>query len=608
MDSVDKCAEVDNSDRSALERKRKPMPYGLRSAGSDRVPNTRHTAAVRERLLRAAAWLPRLPGAGVQSFGARGQRRLWNAGLVTIIVVIVGAAIGVAIVTLLASTAIDLARFERAEGRRATLVYAAGQTLVPGMNVRTVDLVGTLARLRYAEVRTTPTAPGQFRRAPGVWEIHTRGFDTGGVREPTRVRILVSGDRVTRIVHNGANLPAVSLEPEVLTSAADRPGEESRPVRLGEVPVPLLHAVLAAEDHRFFEHGGLDLRGLMRAIWVNLRAGRIAQGGSTITQQLVKNRLVGSQRTFARKLREAWLAAAVEWRYSKEQILEAYLNEMYLGQPGGLAIRGMGAAARAYFRKEIHQLTLAESAMLAGMIRAPNSYSPVLNPERARQRRDVVLGRMHELGRISDTEQATARREPIRVTGPPAPGQVAPYFTDWVRQEMEQRLGDSVAGTRVLTTLDLALQRFAETAVNRGLERLEAARPRLRRTEPVERLQAALVALEPATGRIRALVGGRDYQTSQFNRVVSARRQPGSAFKPVVYLTALKRQHGGGPAFTAATFVDDSPLTLTVGDAEWSPRNYEDRYEGRVTVRRALEQSLNAATVRIAMEVGLPSV
>ncbi|MGH7392634.1 MAG: penicillin-binding transpeptidase domain-containing protein, partial [Candidatus Rokuibacteriota bacterium] len=286
----------------------------------------------------------------------------------------------------------------------------------------------------------------------------------------------------------------------------------------------------------------------------------------------------------------------------------SYLNEMYLGQRGGLAIRGVGAAARAYFRKEIHQLTLAEAAMLVGMIRAPNSYSPVLNPERARQRRDVVLGRLRDLGRVTEAQHAAARREPIRVAGPAAPGQVAPYFTDWVRQEMEQRLGDGLTGARVLTTLDLALQRLAEGAVNRGLERLEARRPRLRRAEPADRLQAVLVALEPSTGRIRALVGGRDYQTSQFNRVVSARRQPGSAFKPFVYLAALERQRGGGPAFTPATFVDDSPLTLTVGGAEWSPRNYEDHYEGRVTVRRALEQSLNAATVRIAMEIGLPSV
>ena len=570
---------------------------------------------MRDRLLRALATLwvllgvaARRAGAAVRHLASPRLRRLRRAGLVTIVLVAAAATFGAAVAALLASTVIDLRRFERAEGQRATLLYAAGQTLAPGTNIRAVDLAGTLARLRYSEVRGTPSAPGQFRRAPGAWEVYTRGLDVGGERRPLRVRLLVAADRITRIVHEGENLPAVSLEPEVLTSAADRPGEESRPVRLAEVPLVLLHAVLAAEDHRFFDHHGLDLHGLLRAVWVNLRAGRFAQGGSTITQQLVKNRLVGAQRTLGRKLREAWLAAMVEWRYSKEQILEAYLNEMYLGQRGGLAIRGMGAAARAYFRKEIHQLTLGEAALLAGMIRAPNSYSPVINPERAYQRRDVVLARMREIGRISAAEQAAARREPIRVAGPAAPGQMAPYFTDYVRQEMEQRLGDDLAGARVLTTLDVALQRSAESAVNRGLERLEAARPRLRRREATERLQAVLIAIEPATGRIRALVGGRDYQTSQFNRVVSARRQPGSAFKPFVYLAALGRRDGGGPAFTAATPVDDSPLALMVGQEEWVPRNYEDRYEGRVPVRRALEQSLNAATVRIALEVGLPAV
>src|SRR3989442_1607209 len=250
------------------------------------------------------------------------------------------------------------------------------------------------------------------------------------------------------------------------------------------MPLVLLHAVLGAEDHRFFEHGGVDLRGLLRAVWVNLRAGRVTQGGSTITQQLVKNRLLGSQRTFGRKLREAWLAAVLEWRYTKEQILEAYLNEAYLGQRGSLAIRGVGSAARAYFRKEVHQLTLAEAALLAGMVRAPNSYSPVLNPDRARQRRDVVLARMRSLGRISEVEYQTARQEPIRLQSAPAPGQSAPYFADYVRQEIEHRLGDGIidarGGARVFTSLDLALQRLAEAAVKRGLEHsLNAATGRI---------------------------------------------------------------------------------------------------------------------------------
>ena len=409
---------------------------------------------------------------------------------------------------------------------------------------------------------------------------------------------------------DGELIDGVRLEGEVLASGADRRGEDFRPVRLADVPLNMINAILAAEDHRFFEHAGLDVRGLVRAAWTNIRAGRVTQGGSTITQQLVKNRLVGPRRTFGRKLREAWLAAVVEWRYPKEQILEAYLNEMYLGQRGSQAIRGVSSAARAYFGKETHQLTLAESALLAGMARAPNSYSPAVNSERARQRRDVVLARMHELGRIGGGDYAQARREPVRVQPSVRAAQGAPYFVDYVEQEIEQRLPDlngGARGARIYTTLDLPLQRFAETALTRGLERLEASQPRLRRSDRSERLQAALIALDPATGHVVALVGGRDYQVSQFNRALLAHRQPGSAFKPFVYLAAL-RERRGAVAFTPASFVDDSPLTLDVDGTPWSPRNYDDRYEGRVTVRRALERSLNAATVRIAQEIGLPAV
>lgn len=502
---------------------------------------------------------------------------------------------------------IELRRFARAEALRSTFVYAAPQALVPGLHVRRVDLAGTLARLKYVETRGTPQAPGEFHRAPNGWDVYLRGTEGAA---PRRVRLELRDERVTRVTRDGDNVGAAALDPEVLTSASDRSGEDYRPVRLADAPLLLVHAVLAAEDHRFFEHGGLDARGLVRAAWTNMRAGRIMQGGSTITQQLVKNRLLSPRRTFGRKINEAWLSTLVEWRYSKEQILESYLNEIYLGQRGALGIRGVGAGARAHFGKEIHQLTLGECALLAGMARAPNAYSPAAHPDRTRARRDVVLGRMRELGQVSQADYDSARAEPVRAQRATAAGQSAPYFSDFVRHELEQRFGDEVdatRGARVFTTLDMALQRFAENAVARGLDRVESRVPSLKRTEDGRRLQAVLVAVHPPTGHIRALVGGRDYQTSQFNRAALAKRQPGSAFKPFVYLAAL-RPRGGRPAFTAASLVDDSPMTLTVNGQPWTPRNYEDRYEGRVTVRRALEQSLNAATIRVAQIVGLPAV
>jgi penicillin-binding protein 1B len=513
---------------------------------------------------------------------------------------------GVVVLLLGVYSIIALSRFDRVETRRATYVYAGAQPLVAGVQVRRIDLPGTLARLKYIESRGAPAAPGQYRRAGSAWDIYLRG---GAGVAAQLVRVEVHDERITRITREGHDIGAATLEPEILASADERPGEEHRPVRLADVPLVVLNAVLAAEDHRFFEHGGLDARGMLRAAWTNLRAGRVMQGGSTITQQLIKNRLLGARRTYLRKLNEAWLATLVEARYSKPQILEAYLNEIYLGQRGGLAVRGVGAAARVYFRKEIHQLTPAEAALLAGMVRAPNSYSPVVNPERARARRDTVLARMRELGTLSAADYEAARAQPVRVPPSATTAPPAPYFIDYVRLELEQRFGDvgETAGSSVFTTLDMALQRFAEAAVVRGLDRLETRVPRLRRDEPTRRLQAALVALDPTTGEIRALVGGRDYQASQFNRAALAHRQPGSAFKPFVYLAAL-RARNGPPALTAASIVEDAPLTLTVGRDTWSPRNYNDQYEGRVTVRRALEQSLNAATIRVAESVGMPAV
>lgn len=506
-------------------------------------------------------------------------------------------------------SAVELARFERADARRSAFIYAAGQALAPGTHVQRIALAATLARLGYSETRAVPASPGQFRRAAGGWEIFLRGAEEAG-SSAQLVRLEVLDDRIVRMTRAGQEVVEVTLEPEVLTSATDRPGEDHRPVRLEEMPRVLIDAVLAAEDQRFFEHGGLDLRALARAAWANLRAGRVKEGGSTITQQLVKVRLLSPQRTYFRKLREAWLAALVESRYSKERILEAYLNEIYLGQRGPIAIRGVGAATRAYFGKEVHQLTAGEAALLAAIIPGPNIYSPAVDPDRARDRRNAVLARMRELGMIPRDEHDRARRSPLRVRSLASPGQSAPYFVDYVRQELEQRFGAEISrvhGVRVVTTLDLNLQRFAEAAALRGLDKLESSLPRASRRDPGRRLQVALVAIEPGTGEVRALVGGRDYLASQFNRVTLARRQPGSAFKPIVYLAAL-RARDGVPTLTPASRVDDLPITLEVGGKRWSPRNYDDRYAGRVSVRQALEQSLNAATVRIAQTVGLPNV
>ena len=532
-----------------------------------------------------------------------GQYRRWRR-------LVLGVAIASAVCAPVVYSVVELHRFERVDARRATFIYAAGQSLTPGVHIQRVGLVATLARLGYQETRSIPSSPGFFRRSGESWDIYLRGGEETGAGRAQLVRLGIADDRIAKVTRAGQEAAGVALEPEVLSSATDRPGEDHKPIRLDETPRVLIDAVLAAEDHRFFEHGGIDLRALLRAAWANLRAGRVKEGGSTITQQLVKVRLLSPKRTFFRKLREAWLAALVESRYAKERILEAYLNEIYLGQRGPIAIRGVGAASRAYFGKEVHQLTTPEAALIAAIIRGPNIYSPAVDPDRAREHRNTVLVQMRDLKMITPEEYDRARRAPVQVRSLVNPGQSAPYFVDYVRQELEQRFDTGVArvrGIRIVTTLDLSLQRFAEAAAVRGLDRLESSLPHGYRRDPGRRLQVAVLVVEPATGKIRALVGGRDYLTSQFNRATSARRQPGSAFKPIVYLAAL-RAGDGQPFFTAASRVEDLPITVESDGQPWSPRNSDDRYEGIVTVRQALEQSLNSATVRIAQTVGLPTV
>src|SRR5262245_56397237 len=463
--------------------------------------------------------------------------RRWSSRLLGVLVVMaeVGVLGEIALATYSASV---LRPFARAEVRRTTLLYASRQRLSPGVHVGLADLAGALGRLGYVETRTAPSAPGQFRRTAKGWDIVLLGQKGGDLPRGSRLHLALQGERITRVTHDGRDVRTAAIEGELLTAMDDRRGQDHRPVRLADTPRTLVNAVLAAEDHRFFEHGPLDWRGVVRAAWTNLRTGRIAQGGSTLTQQLVKSRLLDPKRTVLRKAQEAWLAMLIEQRYSKDQILEAYLTEIDLGQRGVLAIRGVGAGALAYFGKSVHQLSTGEAALLAAMVRAPNAHSPASNPMRARERRDAVLARMLELRMLSEGEYDRARREPVRAPVDPTPGRAASSFADYVRQEVELRFDDGTLGVQaggwVLTTLDPTLQRFADRAVERGLTRLEAGEPRLRRPTAAGRLQAALVALDPATGEIRALVGGRDYETSQFNRAVMARRQPGSAFKPFV--------------------------------------------------------------------------
>ncbi|HWP36238.1 MAG TPA: PBP1A family penicillin-binding protein [Gemmatimonadales bacterium] len=367
------------------------------------------------------------------------------------------------------------------------------------------------------------------------------------------------------------------------------------PTRLADLPAHLVEAVLAVEDQRFFQHDGLDLRRIMGAAVANARAGQVTQGGSTITQQLAKNLFLSAQRTPLRKLREAVMAVVLEDRHDKAAILQAYLNEIYLGQDGPRAIHGVGAAARYYFDRDAADLTLAEGALLAGMIRAPNWYTPVRHPDRARERRDLVLRLMVEQGRLDERAARRAASQRIRTRPVPQTMVDARYFRDFVVRRFRKEYGGRLPprGTTVYTTLDAVLQRAANRAVRDGLAGLS-----------VPDAQAALVAIDPRTGDILAMVGGRDYGASQFNRATDARRQPGSAFKPIVALVALGRNGSDVPPFTLASVIPDEPLSVVTPVGRWAPRNYDQRFRGPVTLRQALEQSLNVPFARIGLSVG----
>jgi penicillin-binding protein 1B len=499
-------------------------------------------------------------------------------------------------------------------------VYSAPLVLYPGLELERVRLFDRLQRLNYhpasaAEARADPLGareagigPGEYRARDSGIEIGRRRFryphqaDPGGA-----VRIeLDSRGGIERILDpRGAELETIELEPELVAELHGPNRQDRRLVRLDETPRHLVEAVLAIEDQRFYQHRGVDPRRIVGALLANLRAGRVVQGGSTLTQQLVKNFYLTRERSLWRKLREALMALLLERNHPKPELLEAYLNEVYMGQRGSVAVHGMGEAAHYYFAKQVEDLAPHESALLAAMIKGPNLYSPHVDPIAAQERRDLVLALLLEQGRISELEYEAAVASPLGVKRFFLDDNPAPHFVELLRQELREVYGEEILeseGLAIHTTLDPSLQRSANRAVRDGIARLEERLPTLRREEPP--LEAALVAVAPRTGEILALVGGRDYARSQFNRATQARRQPGSVFKPVVALAALRRGPDSVPRFTLASKLQDEPLSVPSGGIEWTPVNYDGEFRGEVTLRQAIEQSLNVPVARLGLQVG----
>jgi penicillin-binding protein 1A len=375
--------------------------------------------------------------------------------------------------------------------------------------------------------------------------------------------------------------------------------ENRTPVVLSDVPEALIRALVATEDARFYSHRGLDYRGIARALYRNVRSGKILEGGSTLTQQLAKVLFLTPERSYLRKIKEMALALKIEQRYTKQEVLTLYLNQIYFGS----GAYGVEAAAQTYFGKQVKDLTLAECALLAGIPRSPKYYSPFKSRESALGRRAHVLNRLVATGSVTEAQALEASRIPLP-TQPaiqhkgPAP---APYFVEYIRQKVEERFGSSIlysGGLNIYTSINTTLQGHAERALITGLGKLD---PKLdRRHKHLQPLQAAIIALDPATSHIRAMVGGRDFSKSQFNRAWQALRQPGSAFKPIVYAAAIER------GFSATDMLSDTPMSIRV-DAKktWTPENFTRTYQGDVTLRKALAQSLNVPTVRLISKIGI---
>ncbi len=506
----------------------------------------------------------------------------------------------------------------RFEGRRFSVpskVFSAPTILYPGLDWKRAELPQALDRLGYREHTGGGVLPlGRFDWTGDVLRVHLRPFQHPSRGEPARdVSIRLSRSRIAEIREwpSGREVGAVLLEPELVGAYYGPDREQRNLVRLADMPRHLADAVLSVEDQRFESHHGVDLRRIAGAFLANARAGRIRQGGSTLTQQLVKNFFLTSEQTFARKATEAVMALLVEARYEKEAILESYLNEIYLGQRGSTEIHGMGEATSFYFGKRAEDLTAAESALLAAIVQSPNRISPHRHPERALERRDLVLSLMHEQGRLDRDDYERALAEPIRVAPVILEVGESRYFLDVVRRQLPEvydRKVLAVEGLEIYSTLDPRLQRVAVRALTRGLERLEESYPELRSEDPTQRLQGCLIAMRPQTGEVLALVGGRDYGESQFDRCTQARRQAGSAFKPFVYIAGLEADRTGRPTITPASLLSDTPLEIETPAGIWQPGNYDHEFRGPVTARYALEHSLNIPAIRLGLDVGIDKV
>lgn len=493
--------------------------------------------------------------------------------------------------------------------RISSTLYADTPILNEGTQISPSWLIDYFQRLKYTEVQDPTVKPGQYLVKKEGIVFLKRGNASAQNNSPILVTFDKNGIQKLVQLKNGTEMKRVAIDPQPLADVHGASWEKQKLLKLNEVPSYALKAVVAIEDRRYYNHGGIDVRAIGRAAWNNCFQSGKLQGGSTITQQVVKNFYLTPKKSLRRKMNEALMAMMMEQKYTKDQILEFYINNVYLGKCGTYNIRGFQEASRLYFNKDARYLSIPEAALLAGMIQAPLRYNPYEYPDKAKLRRDTVLLAMRNIGVINNTDYAKYVTVPIRVEQPNEEMTRAPYFVNAVLKQLPEEYSTSQLnsdGYQIHTTLDMYLQKTAEDSLAAGLSAID--KYRLKRNK--EKIQGCLIAVEPKTGYVRAFVGGRNFHESQFDRVTQAKRHPGSSFKPFVYATALETAFDPSMPYyyTPSTLLDDEPLSMQLTSGTWEPENYNHQYYGVISARQALAFSMNVATARLAQQLGINKI
>lgn len=495
--------------------------------------------------------------------------------------------------------------------RNSPTIYSAPGVLFPGQAVSPEVLARILQKHGYRPSSDLGRPPAYSVSPDGRSFSLDSGPDAAalGSTGPGRARVVFGEGGIAAIfaLDGGRPLPVLHFRPSVLSGAL--PGNRRPAVPFDQVPRALVNAILAAEDRRFFSHPGVDVWGVLRSLFRNVRHDRVVEGGSTLTQQMVKNFFLSPERTFARKFQEAFMAMILESRLSKRELFEIYVNHTYLGQVASRPVHGFAQAADVYCGKDIRALTLAECALLAGMIRSPNVIQPFSHPAAALARRNQVLQSMAEAGFVPPEESRAAQAEPLPgFDGGFFRDLTAPYFMDHLCEGLDLKpVPEREQAPPVLTTLNPELQRCAEMGIEEGLRAVQEAHADRFGDRGMADVQAAMVVMDPRNGDVLALCGGRDFRVSQFNRAVAGRRQAGSILKPFLYALFLDTgREDPSLGLAPDSVVEDRPVSVTYGRRTYTPRNYRDIYLGPVTMRKALSHSLNAATVLYAQRAGFP--